>query len=136
MIENSEVDEIKNGEKGIPLIKDGPSDHCEYKSSVSTKTVSRNSKILDWKMGSLRSNFLRLKIFCKKNSILDSEMGTLRNNFSRIKVFFKDVFCYIRSFFTKKKINEVRAIFSYKKTSSGQTKIHGPIPLNSINKKK
>lgn len=61
MIENSEINEIKNGEKGIPLIKDGPSDHCEYKSSVSEKTVSESLKILDREMGTVRSNFFQDK---------------------------------------------------------------------------
>lgn len=63
MIENSEINEIKNGESGIPLIKDGPLDQCEYKSSVSEKTVRGSSKILDREMGTLRSNFFRVKKF-------------------------------------------------------------------------
>ncbi len=51
----------------------------------------------------------------KTNNILDEEIGSLRSNFIRIKIFFKEIYCYIRSFFTQRKIDEMGAIFSYKR---------------------
>ncbi len=51
----------------------------------------------------------------KTKNILDKEIGSLRSIFVRGKMFFKDIYCYMKSFFTKEKIDEVRAIFSFKR---------------------
>jgi hypothetical protein len=111
MIENSKIDKVLNSDKGIPLKMEDTSAHGEYESPISTKRVHNNPKILD------------------------REMGTLRSNFSKIKNFFRNIFYYIKSFFTKKKVNEVREFFSYKKASGDHNKIHGLSPLNSTNEK-
>jgi hypothetical protein len=107
---------------------------CEYEASPLIKSKNKkNNNIMDKEIGSLRSNFTRAKIFFNNTSILDRDMGTLRSNFLRIKIFFKNIFCYIRSFFTKKKVNEVRAIFSYKKTLKEQSPNDDSISSNPEN---
>ena len=71
----------------------------------------------------------------RANNILDKEIGSLRSIFVRVKVFFKDIYCYMRSFFTKKKIDEVRAIFSFKKVLKESKQNSKSITPNSENEK-
>jgi len=52
-----------------------------------------------------------------KNSIIDRELGTLRSIFFKIKMFFINISRYIKSFFTQKKLNEIKAVFAYDKYS-------------------
>jgi hypothetical protein len=51
--------------------------------------------------------------YIKKTSIMDKEIGTLRSNLTRIKRFIQNVFFYIKSFFTRKKLNEIKSIFCF-----------------------
>lgn len=49
----------------------------------------------------------------KKSNILDKEMGTLRGNYTKTKIFFKKVYLHLKSFFTKKKMQEIKSVFSF-----------------------
>jgi hypothetical protein len=73
----------------------------------------------------------------KTKNILDKEIGSLRSIFIRVKMIFKDIYCYVKSFFTKKKIDEVRAIFSFKRVLKDNNQSTNSViskPESEINK--
>lgn len=122
---NSQENKLK---KTAPLSDYEDSPLIELDNSKSKD--KKSNKIVDREIGSIRSNFTRTKKFLKNSSILDKDMGTLRSNFLKVKIFFKNIFFYIRSFFTKKKMNEVKEIFSYKKTLNEQSRSNLSISSN------
>lgn len=100
---------------------DGKDQSSEYRGSSSVGHENNQSKInvMDREMGSLRSNFVRTKMYFKNINILDREIGSVNSIFFKIKMFFVNVYRYIRNFFTKKKLNEIRTVFRFKRFDHG-----------------
>ncbi len=69
-------------------------------------------KLIDREIGSLRSNYIRSKIYLKNTHFQDKEIGSLRSNFVKIKLFFNAIFRYIKSFFTREKLEQIKAVFT------------------------
>jgi len=78
-------------------------------------------KLVDRNLGSLRKNFSNAKTFFKKHSLLDKEMGSLRSNWIKVKRVFMSVVNYVKSFFTREKLRQMKDVFSYKAAEKNMT---------------